>query len=265
MVGASMIITAQVASFGRHHGREVTAMPSVGRGGQRGDARLEARPGQPSDGVSPGLHRLGLDDERDALLYVPASYRPGRPAPFVLSLHGAGGNERSGLYPLHDLADEAGLILLAPASRGRTWDVLLGGFGPDIAFLDQALAVAFARCAVDPARTGVAGFSDGGSYALSIGMANGDLFPRVVAFSPGFAAPAGQRGAPSFFVSHGTQDTVLPIDRTSRQVVPRLRDAGYEVRYREFDGGHTVPPEIARAGLSWFLAASAVPVATPDR
>src|SRR5947207_6297217 len=43
------------------------------------------------------------------------------------SLHGAGGNEQSGLYPLHELADEAGFVLLAPAARRQTWDIILGG------------------------------------------------------------------------------------------------------------------------------------------
>ena len=225
------------------------------RAGRRetGDARLLARPAPPTGDIGPGLHRLGLGGGRDALLYVPGRYQPERPAPFILSLHGAGGDETSGLFPLHDLADAAGLILLSPASRDRTWDVILGGFGPDVAFIDRALAAAFDRCAVDPARIGIAGFSDGGSYALSLGLANGDLFPAVIAFSPGFIVPTTLRGAPRFFVSHGVRDTVLPIDRTSRRLVPELTDGGYDIRYREFDGGHTVLPEIARGGLSWFL------------
>jgi phospholipase/carboxylesterase len=37
------------------------------------------------------------------------------------------------------LADEAGVILLAPESRGRTWDVLVGGYGPDVEFIGRAL------------------------------------------------------------------------------------------------------------------------------
>ena len=81
------------------------------------EGRLLARPGQPTETASPGLHALGLDRDRDALLLVPAGYRADQPAPFVLSLHGAGGDATSGLYPLRDLADEAGLILLSPASR----------------------------------------------------------------------------------------------------------------------------------------------------
>lgn len=215
--------------------------------------RLLARPGEPTQTVSPGLHRLGLDAARDALLYVPSGYGPEKPAPFVLSLHGAGGNEQGGLYPLRDLADAAGLVLLAPASRGVTWDVILGAYGPDVAFIDRALAAAFDRLAVDPGRIAIAGFSDGASYALSMGITNGDLFPRIIAFSPGFAAPAGQRGRPRLFVSHGTRDEVLPIDHTSRRVVPQLERAGYDVRYEEFHGPHTVPPDIARQALDWFL------------
>lgn len=226
------------------------------------EGRLLARPGRPTETVSPGMHPLGLDGARDAILYVPAGYRPEHPAPFVLSLHGAGGNDTGGLFPLQALADEAGLILLSPASRGRTWDVILGGFGPDIDFIDRALATVFARCAIDTMRMAVAGFSDGASYALSIGISNGDLFPHVIAFSPGFAAPGKEHGEPRFFVSHGTKDAVLPIDRTSRRVVPQLEEVGYDVLYREFDGPHTVPPEIAREAVDWFLAGSENP-ATP--
>jgi predicted esterase len=98
----------------------------------------------------------------------------------------------------------------------------------------------------------VGGYSDGASYALSLGLANGDLFSRVIAFSPGFLAPTGQTGSPRIFVSHGTRDGWLPINSCSRRIVPRLERAGYEVRYREFEGGHVVPPAIAREAASWF-------------
>ena len=89
------------------------------------EGRLLARPGRPAEAGAPGLHALGLERGRDALLYVPTGYRTEHPAPFVLSLHGAGGNETGGLFPLQALADEAGLILLSPASRVLTWDVIL--------------------------------------------------------------------------------------------------------------------------------------------
>ncbi len=229
--------------------------------------RLRARPVRPVAAAPvPGLHRLGYGHRRDGLLYVPAGHRRDRPAPLAVLLHGAGSDASRGLALLRDLADDAGLLLLAPDSRGGTWDVLLGGFGPDVAFLDRALADMFDRHAVDPARVAVGGFSDGASYALSLGIGNGDLFGHVLAFSPGFAAPPAPVGSPRLFLSHGTGDRVLPIDRCSRRLVPALRTAGYQVRYDEFDGPHVVPPAIAVAALRWFLTDSpATPARRPPR
>ena len=125
--------------------------------------------------------------------------------------------------------------------------MIRGGYGPDVAFLDEALTAVFARFAVGP--VAVSGFSDGASYALSIGLANGDLFGHVLAWSPGFLAPSDRVGSPRVFVSHGTDDRVLPIDRCSRRLVPVLRADGYDVRYDEFEGGHVVPREVLAASL----------------
>lgn len=229
------------------------------------DGRLTARPGAPTEAGPTGLHRLGLAPGRDGYLYVPPSYRgdrADRPAPLVLMLHGAGGDSRGGLFPLQPLADEAGILLLAVDSRDRTWDVIVqGDFGSDSEFIDRALAHTFARYAVDPKRLAVEGFSDGASYALSLGITNGDLFTHVLAFSPGFMSPAGQAGTPRIYISHGRRDRVLPIDSCSRRIVPRLQDAGYDVRYHEFSGEHTVPPDVAREALDWFLQGSLAPAA----
>src|SRR5215217_7126232 len=140
--GASLVASLAAASFPeRARERSAMARESQQDDGTPGpeEGRLLARPGPPTETVSPGLHALGLDRDRDALLLVPAGYRPDQLAPFVLSLHGAGGDASSGLFPLRDLADEAGLILLSPASRQSTWDVIRGGYGPDVAFIDRAL------------------------------------------------------------------------------------------------------------------------------
>jgi phospholipase/carboxylesterase len=168
-------------------------------------------------------------------------------------LHGAGGHARQGLELLRSLADAAGLLLLAPASREHTWDLLVGRrYGPDLALIDRALEQTFSRYAVAPERVAIGGFSDGASYALSLGITNGDLFTHVIAFSPGFMAPAGQTGSPRIFISHGTRDGVLPIDRCSRRIVPQLERVGYDVLYREFDGGHMISPDIALEAVGWF-------------
>jgi len=57
---------------------------------------------------------------------------------------------------------------------------------------------------------------------------------------------------PCGMATHGTHDKVLPIERCSRRIVPQLDRAGYQVRYREFDGPHTVSESIAREALRWY-------------
>lgn len=215
---------------------------------------LRSRPGlvQTENVSRAGLQ--ALDGDRNVLVYVPPSYRPERPAPFALMLHGADGRARSGMSPFLLWADAAGMILLAPQARASTWDMIRGEYGPDIACIDDALEQTFRRYAVDNSQVAIEGFSDGASYALSVGLLNSGLFTHVIAFSPGFAAPPAQETRPEVFISHGTQDRALPIDVCSRSIVPRLERAGYQVAYREFEGGHLVPESISRDAVEWLLA-----------
>ncbi len=217
-------------------------------------ARLRARPAPRLDTepTGPGVHPLGLGGARDGVVLVPPGVHADRPAPLLVFLHGAGGDGARAARLVEPLAAAVGAIVLAPDSRRATWDVILGGFGPDVAFLDAALARVFETCAVDPARIAIAGFSDGASYALTLALANGELFSAAVAFSPGFALPPARQGTPRLFVSHGEWDRVLPVAMTSRRIVVRLEEQGYEVRYLEFDGGHEVPREIAAQAMAWL-------------
>ena len=232
-------------------------MHMVGRNAQtEGRIRSRLAVGAISGPAPIGLRPLGLDAARDGYLYVPSGYRSGQPAPLALLLHGAGEDARDGLALLRMQADGVGLILLALSSQGPTWDLVVGRgrYGPDIGAIDRALEQTFSLCVIDPTRIAVGGYSDGASYALSLGITNGNLFTHVLAFSPGFVMPTGQEGMPHILVSHGTLDSWLPIERCSRRIVPQLERAGYEVHYREFEGGHVVPPEIGCEAADWFAA-----------
>lgn len=220
------------------------------------NGRFLARPSTaaPFESEAGGLLRLGLSgSDRDGVLYLPPGLGVERAAPLLLVLHGATGSGRQAIRRLERLAEQRGVVLLAPDSRAYTWDIVLGRFGPDVEFLDRALARAFALRKVDPARVAIGGFSDGASYALTLGLANGDLFSRVVAFSPGFVAEVARRGSPRLFVSHGTHDEILPIESCGRRIVNDVRRLGYDVRFLEFDGGHAVPAEVAETAMDWLL------------
>jgi phospholipase/carboxylesterase len=229
------------------------ALGSACRASEAGPAeqgRIAARPRRGVVTTASGTRALGFGDSRDGILQLPAA-AAAAPLPLLVLLHGAGGSGAGILRRLGAAAGEAGIAVLAPDSRDSSWDAIRSTFGPDVTFLNRALERVFETTAVDPARVAVGGFSDGATYAISLGLINGDLFRRVVAFSPGFFVGDELHGKPRFFISHGKSDEILPIDRCSRQIVPALQKRGYDVMFKEFDGGHTVPPEIAAEGMKW--------------
>jgi predicted esterase len=207
-----------------------------------GDGRLDARP---LSNVTTSLKSgaLGLGGERDGVVQMPSAPSSG-PLPLLIFLHGATQNGARMLQRIGPAADQAGIVVVAPDSRATSWDAIRGAFAEDVEYLNRVLTHVFSHVAVDPARVSIGGFSDGASYALSLGLANGDLFPRVVACSPGFVVSATPHGHAKFFVSHGTSDQILPIDQCSRVIVPRLRSMGYDVTFREFEGRHEMPPDV---------------------
>lgn len=203
-----------------------------------------------ADGCRPGVHELTLGNGQAARMHV----TPGDgPRALIVALHGAGGTPGSAIEAFGGAFGRPGLVLVAPASKGRTWSILRSEQDLDLESVNLALAEAYERCPIDRRRLAVGGFSDGATYALTLGVSNGDLFPAVIAFSPGGIVAGEQRGVPRFFVSHGTSDSVLPIGRAGDAVVKKLRDAGYPVTYRRFDGDHEVPPAVSRAAVRWFL------------
>jgi phospholipase/carboxylesterase len=220
-------------------------------------ARLAARPlatKSPQAAPTPGVRELDLGPGPQVLLRIPApSTDPIHPYRLVLTLHGAGGNSRQALAPLLPFADTHQLLLLTPSSRDSTWDVITqGGRGTDVHRIDQALTRIFARYPLDPTRLAISGFSDGASYALSLGFANADLFTHIITFSPGFLLPAPRARTPPVYISHGRTDTVLPIEQTTHRIVPRLQAENIPTEVHEFDAGHSVPADIAADAVRWL-------------
>jgi predicted esterase len=232
----------------------------------RNDGRLSARPtaDKPSNS-SPPLGSatvgrqisLGLDRDRDAILQLPKTSAQA-PLPLLVFLHGATQTAEDMFWYLDSAPDETGVAILAPNARDTTWDAITGSFGPDVQFLNNALQRVFNMAAIDTARVAIGGFSDGATYALSLGLINGDLFTRVAAFSPGFVIDGDLHGKPNFYISHGTRDQILPIDRCGRRISADLKSRGYQVTFREFDGRHEIPKDVMLEGLRWVSEPRAV-------
>lgn len=210
----------------------------------------------------------------DAIAYVPASAGP-RP-PLLVLLHGADHRPKWMIEQLAAEADARGLVLLAPTSRAATWDAVRGAEGMpstdsplanraarrfsgsrDAERVDAAIAALAKQVPVDRARTVLAGFSDGATFALAMGMAQGEAFSAVIAWSPGIALETARpaRGR-RVFVSHGRRDPVLSYAVDCEEIVPMLRGEGAAVTFLPFDGVHEMP----QAAKDAFLDAVFGPV-----
>jgi phospholipase/carboxylesterase len=214
--------------------------------------RLEIPATHPLDSdAATGLHRFE-EKALGGLFYIPHSYHPNEPLPLLILLHGRGRSPSDWFGSYSRRAEAGRFIIVAPESSSKTWGSS-GDFGLDVSRINRALAVVFSRYAIARDRVIIGGLSDGASYALSLGVANGDRVRGVIAYSPGYIVGRQARGHPSFFVSHGLRDTMLPVTGT-RRLVAYLRNAGYAVDYREFNGGHEVPSAISDAALTWVEA-----------
>ncbi|HEX6526197.1 MAG TPA: hypothetical protein VF070_40220 [Streptosporangiaceae bacterium] len=137
------------------HSRAVIAAAFAVAIGCAACAGSPARPTAPASAASAGCARssvAGLDRrfvisidpriaagvrQRTAVAYIPASYRPGHPAPLIMEFHGAGpdataaGYERSS--PLRKLADAKGFIDVFPqALRAPNGNLAWNAYGPVI-------------------------------------------------------------------------------------------------------------------------------------
>jgi predicted esterase len=113
----------------------------------------------------------------------------------------------------------------------------------------------FAKAPIDPNRVVLLGFSDGASYALSLGTANPRLFRSIIALSPGYTAvPRRVDPAQRIFIAHGTDDQILPPGNVRKAVLPDLQAAGLKPRMRWFNGGHTIDRAALEEALDYALA-----------
>ena len=220
------------------------------------DALIKVRPGTPTIAPTIGYSALGLTTPRDGFLYVPTTYQAATPAPLLVLLHDNGLSATVWeTYGVGGLLDDLGVVVLAPDSRYFSWDIIAErGYSSDPAYFNFALGYLFQRCNINPSRIAIAGFSDGGIESIGVGVANGDLFTHVMAYSPGALSAPWTQGKPKVFISHGQADPVRSFEFDRDFIAQRLIDASYNVTFTPFVGGHEIPSTVLRQSVEWFLA-----------
>ena len=181
----------------------------------------------------------------------------------VIVLHGAGADEKD----LLDLLSSTGfglrvVSLRGPAKyqRGYTWAKGDGesakaaqlAYVEDFKKVGKVIAHSVAELQKKYRTKGkpfVLGFSVGASMALYLGLHHSDRFAGVFAVSGKldqeyYPATEGLVSVTApIYTYHGKTDPVIPFAE-GKKVATKFRQYSPQVYFKEFEGGHTIPPNI---------------------
>ncbi len=194
-----------------------------------------------------------------AYLLTPDEIDPERRYPLVTVLHGAGRQDEQLAKGLRDAPERRQALFLIPRSLHPTWDLIAGAGRPDLDFLEYAYDLIYRRCPVDPARQALLGYSDGASYALSVGLSNPRIFSAVMGWAAGFmlvdeSASAAGDPKPRVLLEYGSHDPLFPFQQIALPMKADLEARGYALEFRVDQGGkHWPSGEFQGEALDWFF------------
>ncbi len=121
---------------------------------------------------NPQTGEYSLDAAPRDLVYVPPSCEGARPCPLAVLLTWLGAPSSQLMDWVRPMANQYGIILLV--STPSQWNV---------APLDAALTETVQRFAIDPGKIALIGRRGSGEFGMRVGLANADVFGRVVSIS----------------------------------------------------------------------------------
>lgn len=196
------------------------------------------------------------------------------PHPTILALHGWGANAHD-LLGLAPILHRGGALVLSPQGPvgfeiaqgllGYGWWPISGdreidpdAFGQASQAIEDFLKGAADRYPIDPRKTVVMGFSQGGVMAYDLVLRNPERFAGLIALSSWFPEPVdraipAQEGLENFpvLLIHGTEDPMIPVER-AQESREKLIKRGMNVHYREFEMQHEIHPEALREIVLWL-------------
>ena len=197
---------------------------------------------------------------------------PERPAaaphPAIILLHGRGSDEED-LLGLAPELDERFLILSARAPvqfpyGGYTWFDMESdgsrdekGFHSSLAALSRFVDDACAGYPIDASLLFLYGFSMGTIMSYALAGTRPGTFRGVVANSgfvpedPSIPYRWGEAQRTEFFITHGTEDPVIPVVR-ARRARELLSGSGAKFIYREYPAPHSIDGAALRDAAAWL-------------
>ncbi len=146
----------------------------------------------------------------------------------------------------------------APSARAGDWGLpSLSDLRPAAEGLVRLVDEVSASIGVDATQFDVAGFSQGGALTNVLSL----LYPQrirkaavLAGFMPGGVDDLLERrvlAGKQFFVAHGTQDNLVPVER-ARESIELLERAGAQVIFCEAEVGHKVSADCLRSLEAFF-------------
>lgn len=197
-------------------------------------------------------------------IYIPSSPSSTSDWPLVIALHGGYSHGRDFIWSWIREARSRDFVLLAPTSQAMTWSI--GRVDADGELLMRHLEEVCSRVPIDRNRILLTGMSDGGTFALALGLSRENTFSNIAPVSCALP-PVDLRNASGKRVLwiHGAQDWIFPVDRTV-QACRYLKQSGVEIQLKVIpDLAHAYPREENDTMMKWFGIGGIVPPGAINR
>lgn len=202
-----------------------------------------------------GLFHVGANRDLRARggysIYIPSTSSSTDARPLVIALHGGYGHGRDFIWTWIREARSRGFVLCAPTAQAMTWSI--GRVETDAQMLMRHLEEVCTRVPVDRNRILLTGMSDGGTFALALGLTRDNIFSKIAAVSCALApVKISRAGEKHVLWIHGAQDWIFPVQRTV-QACRVLRQSGMDIQLKVIpDLSHAYPREENDTILKWF-------------
>ncbi|NQV41468.1 MAG: hypothetical protein HQ506_03855 [Candidatus Marinimicrobia bacterium] len=208
----------------------------------------------------------------------PENYDASKSYPLLVGMHGMGGNA-DGFVAQYDKLDNPQIIYVTPEApyplsinvgsqwHTRAWapinvgkkatlagDVLVGDY-----IMKAIKAISNEHKISD---VYLMGFSQGATYAYTIGLQNPDMIKGVIGFSGYLMDMDGDKSILTMqdienakklriFIAHGIGDAAVEVE-TARELKSMFEEHGYDLTYKEFEGRHNLKADVFNEAVAWM-------------
>ena len=232
--------------------------------------RMDYKPVEPRDEEPPtGFVQLE-SGPGSAILLTPDEIDPERRYPLFTVLHGAGRQDEMLAKAYRNEPEKRQAFFLIPRSVAPTWDLIASEGREDLDFLEYAYDLIYRRFPIDPLQQVLVGYSDGASYAMSVGLCNSTSFAALIGWAAGFIVldpPTAEQfevgipePKPRIYLEYGTHDELFDFDTVAIPNRDRLMGAGFDVTFSVDEGGRHWPSGTFHLeALDWYFEGAGEP------